>query len=175
FAPASAQTQTGKPSPRIKEPSATSGPPTNNEADPLAEARRATAIALVTSLADEARDYRDETLRVRVQARAAETLWEADRERARSLFYRAWEEADAVDKTGARRVEEERKRFLSGQGGPGFIAPAPNLRIEVLKFAARCDRELGEKFLASLEEEKKEEGTDAASVTNQSAYWDPTE
>jgi hypothetical protein len=147
----------------------------HNEGDPLAEARQATAIALVTSLADEARDYRDETLRVRVQARAAETLWETDRERARSLFYRAWESADAVDKAGERRVQEERKRLLSGQGGPGFISPTPNLRLEVLRFAARCDRALGEKFLASLEEEKKKEEADAASDISSLDYWDPTE
>jgi hypothetical protein len=145
-----------------------------DEADPIAEVRRVTAIALVTSLADEARDYRNETLRVRIQARAADALWKSDRERALPLFYRAWEAADAVDKASERRSAEERQRFLSGRGGPGFISPVLNLRLEVLRFAARCDRKLGEKFLASLEEERKVE-TDAASDTSPSNDWDPTE
>lgn len=172
---AEAQTSTSKSPSQVKEPSGESSPSSQKETDPLAEVRRAAAVALVTSLADEARDYRDETLRVRVQARAAEALWRTDLLLARSLFNRAWEEASAVDKAGARRVEEERKRFLSGQGGPGFIPLAPNLRLEVLRFAARCDRTLGEEFLASLEEEKKEEATNAASRVGTANHWDPTE
>jgi hypothetical protein len=147
-----------------------------DEDDLLAEARRATALAIVSSLADEARGYEDEVLRVRVQARAAEALWEADRERARSLFNRAWEEADLVDRAGERRVEEDRRRlFLRQGGGPTFIPPAPNLRLEVLRFAARCDRQLSEKFLVSMEKEKKDETADIASDSSLSNYWDPTE
>jgi hypothetical protein len=173
-APASAQTATGKSSPRVKEPSVASDSAMQEEADLLAEMRRVTAIALVTSLADEARGYQNETLRVRIQARAAEALWQTERERARSLFYRAWEAADGIDRASERRSEDERKKFLSGQSGPGFISRPMNLRLEVLRFAARCDRELGEKFLASLEEEKKE-AADAASDASPANYWDPTE
>jgi hypothetical protein len=174
FALASAQTAPGKSSPRIKKQAAASGQLVEDEANLLAEVRRVIAIALVTSLADEARNYRDESLRVRVQVQAAEVLWETDRERALSLFYRAWETAGEVDKASERRSEEQRKRFLSGQGGPNFISRPLNLRLEVLRFTARRDRELGEKFLASLEEEKKEE-TDATSDSSPSNYWDPTE
>src|SRR3712207_883811 len=68
-----------------------------SEADPLAEIRRTTAIGLITALADEARSFRDETLRARVQARAADALWETDQEKARTLFRRAWDAADAAD------------------------------------------------------------------------------
>lgn len=174
LATASAQTAAGGSSPRTKEPSVASDPPMQDEADLLAEVRRVTAIALVTSLADEARGYRNETLRVRIQARAAEALWKTERDRARALFYRAWEAADGVDKASERRSEEERKRFLSGKGSPSFISQPLNLRLEVLRFAARCDRELGEKFLATLEEEKKEE-RDGAADTSPSNHWDPTE
>ena len=137
--------------------------------------RRSTALALVSTLADEARDYRDETLRVRVQARAAEVLWENDRDRARFLFHRAWDAADLVDKVGERRVKEDRIKLLTGPGGPTFIPPPPNLRLEVLRFASRCDRELSEKFLATLEEEKKKEATDVGSETSPVSRWDPTE
>ncbi len=169
-----AQTSTGKSSPRVTEPPPAKGPSTGEAADPVAAARRATAVALVTSLADEARNYKDDTLRVRIQARAADTLWESDREGATALFQRAWEAAEAVDKAGERRSEEARKNFFAGRG-VGFIPPVPNLRVEVLKYAARLDRELGEQFLARIEEDKKGEASDTASNTNPSNSWDPTE
>lgn len=175
FTSAIAQTSTGKRSHQVKEPSTTREPSARKEGDLLFDARYATAIALVTSLADDARNYRDETLRVRIQARASDALWEADRDRSLALFHRAWEAAATIDKAGEQRVEEERKRYLTGRGSMGFIPPAPNLRLEVLKFASRRDQKLGEKFLASLEEEKGREASDTAPSTNLSNYWDPTE
>src|SRR5205085_10787161 len=66
--------------------------------DPNEEARRQVAISLLTQLADEARSYQDITLRARVQARAADSLWTSDEGRARALFRRAWDAADAVDR-----------------------------------------------------------------------------
>src|SRR5687767_15786037 len=70
------------------------------EVDPMAEIQRTTAISLVSSLADEARAFRDPALRARVQARAADALWETERERAATLFRRRSEE---------RRVGNERR------------------------------------------------------------------
>src|SRR6185436_2409605 len=55
------------------------------EADPLAEVRRITAVSLVNTLADDARMFHDPILRARVQARAADALWETERERATLL------------------------------------------------------------------------------------------
>jgi hypothetical protein len=137
----------------------------------LAEARLAFAIQLVSSLADEARTYKDEPLRVRIQARAADVLWKVDRERARTLFARAWEAADTVDKDGRRKNEEERKRFHSGRGGTGVISMPPNLRAEVLHLAALHDRKLAENFLAKMEEDDKRN----ADETNSPRQWDPTQ
>ncbi|HLL77759.1 MAG TPA: hypothetical protein VK421_21050 [Pyrinomonadaceae bacterium] len=131
------------------------------EADPLAEIRRTTAISLITSLADEARSFRDETLRARVQARAADALWETDQERARSLFRRAWDAADAADREAQRRGEEERRRQRE-QGGPAVWMNPPNLRSEVLRLASRRERALGEEFLAKLEEARKQQLADAS-------------
>src|SRR5438270_913474 len=116
------------------------------------EARLAFSIQLVSSLADEARSYKDDSLRVKVQARAADVLWDVEPERARTLFERAWDVAQNVDKEGRRRNQEERRRFLSGQGGTGFIPPPPNLRAEVLRLTSIHDRALAESFLAKLEE-----------------------
>src|SRR5262245_43541692 len=59
--------------------------------------RRELATSMLLSLADEARSFRDEALRVRIQGRVAEVLWESDSERARALFRRAWAAAETAD------------------------------------------------------------------------------
>lgn len=135
------------------------------------EARLAFSIQVVSSLADEARGYKDQSLRVRVQARAADALWNVDRERARTLFARAWEAAEVVDEEGLRSNREERARFLSQRGGAGFIPAAPNLRAEVLRLASLHDRTLGEGFLAKMEEKQKRDEEESKAPK----AWDPTE
>jgi hypothetical protein len=132
------------------------------ELDPLAEARRTSALALVNSLADEARSFRDQSLRARVQARVADALWETDKERARSLFRRAWEAAETADAENARLTQEERRARQAARGSsasPGV----PSVRPEVLRLAARRDRALGEEFLARLDESRKQEASNATS------------
>ncbi|HEX8422998.1 MAG TPA: hypothetical protein VF634_06285, partial [Pyrinomonadaceae bacterium] len=124
--------------------------------DPLAEARRATAILLITSLADEARGFRDETLRARVQARAADALWETDAERARALFRRAWDAAEVADRESIRRFEEER-RAQSQRGGAQVYNSPRELRGEVLRLAARRERALGEELLSKLDDARRQE------------------
>ncbi|MGB8510881.1 MAG: hypothetical protein WCD76_21085, partial [Pyrinomonadaceae bacterium] len=133
------------------------------EVDPMIEVRRTTAISLVNSLADEARNFRDPVLRARVQARSADALWETDTERARALFRRSWEAAESADAEGERRVEEERKRQTAERGNFSVQLP-PSLRTEVLRLAARRDRTLGEEFLAQMEERRKDDA--ASSATN---------
>ncbi|MCA1566233.1 MAG: hypothetical protein LC803_11470 [Acidobacteria bacterium] len=137
-------------------------------ADPLAEARRATAISLISSLADEARGFRDETLRARVQARAADALWETDAERGRALFRRAWEAAEVSDRESIRRSEEERRANTRSGGGSVWSSPR-NLRGEVLRLAAKRERALGEEFLARLDEARKQERESAAAKTAEAA------
>ena len=135
------------------------------------KARLAFAVQLVSSLADEARSYKDQSLIVRVQASAADALWNVDRECARTLFVRAWEAAEIVDEEGRRRHQEERERFLARRGGPGFIPAPSNLRAEVLRFASRHDRNLVEGFLAKMEEKQKRDEEE----TKGQKTWDPTE
>ncbi|MDQ3651332.1 MAG: hypothetical protein M3458_13865 [Acidobacteriota bacterium] len=124
--------------------------------DPMTEVRRTTAILLVTSLADEARNFHNHTLRARVQARAADALWETDKERARALFRRAWEAAETADTEREKRLEEERRTRTSS------FDTGPRLRPEVLRLASKRERSLGEEFLAHLEETKKQEAASAA-------------
>jgi hypothetical protein len=139
--------------------------------DPAAAERRATAVTLATSLADEARSFRDAQLRARVQMRAADALWQTDAEKARALFYRAWDSADSADRE-ALRLFEERRRAEAGSGRWAGTSP-PNLRAEVLRLAARRDRALGEEFLARLSEatEQKDQGP---TITQENAPAPPT-
>ena len=134
--------------------------------DPLAAARRATAISLITSLAEEARGFRDETLRARVQARAADALWETDAERGRALFRRAWDAAEVSDRESIRRSEEERRANTRSGGASVYTSPR-NLRGEILRLAAKRDRALGEEFLARLDDARKQERESAAAKTTE--------
>lgn len=136
----------------------------NEEADAEAAQQRTVAISLVTSLADEARSFKDQTRRARVQARAADVLWDTEPERARELFRRAWEAAEIVDAEAARKRAEEMKR-MEAEGGQVVVRGGPDLRSEVLRLVAKRDRKLGEEFLKALDEAAEKERSEAA--TNQ--------
>jgi hypothetical protein len=125
------------------------------EPNPLALQRRTIAISLLSSLADEARSYQNQTLRARVQARAADALWESDVEKARALFRRAWEAADTADKESFRRYQEQRES--AARGANEYIPSPPELRSEVLRLSAKRDRALSEEFLAKLTDDTNRE------------------
>jgi hypothetical protein len=154
------QAQPSKPAksakPAAKKPAAAAA-----EADPMAEIRRTTAVSLVTTLADDARTFREPGLRARVQARAADALWETDREKSLALFRRAWDEAESADAEADRLLAEERRRQQRERGSFSVALP-PSLRTEVLRLAAKRDRALGEEFLTKLDEARKRESESAA-------------
>jgi hypothetical protein len=132
-------------------------------ADPLAAERRAQATALINALADEARGFHDETLRARVQAQAADALWAAEPERAKTLFRRAWDAAEAADQENLRQRESSQR----ARGDDPRLAARlnrPNVRAEVLRLAAKRDRALGEELLARLEDAKKREDANLTSA-----------
>ncbi|HKU77318.1 MAG TPA: hypothetical protein VJR02_25620 [Pyrinomonadaceae bacterium] len=133
----------------------------NEEAEAEAAQQRTVAISLVTSLADEARSFKDQTRRARVQARAADVLWDTDPERARELFRRAWEAAEVVDAEAARKRAEEMRR-MEAEGGQVVVRGGPDLRSEVLRLVAKRDRKLGEEFLKALDEAAEKEKNEAA-------------
>src|ERR1051325_1636234 len=130
------------------------------ESDPLAEVRRVTAVSLINTLADDAQMFRDPLLRARVQARAADALWDTDRDRALLLFRRAWGEAESADAETDRKLEEEKQRQIREHGFASIQLP-PSIRTEVLRLAAKRDRALGEEFLAKMEEARKREAENA--------------
>jgi hypothetical protein len=133
-------------------------------ADPMAEVRRASAVSLVSALAEEARAFGEPALRARVQARAADALWDTDRERASALFRRAWEAAEAHDRETANLSDAERRRRAIAQGAAGARGLL-NMRREVVILVSKRDRELGEEFLAKLDESRKAEESGVTGAT----------
>ncbi|HVF43437.1 MAG TPA: hypothetical protein VM936_10525 [Pyrinomonadaceae bacterium] len=156
----------------VKQPKSAAKKKAADESDPLAEVRRITAVSLVNTLADDARMFRDPLLRARVQARAADALWDTERERALLLFRRAWDEAEAADAEADRKLEEERRRQIREQGFASVQLP-PSIRTEVLRLAAKRDRSLGEEFLLKMEEARKREAENA--VTSNEKPTDPAQ
>src|SRR5258708_14597003 len=131
------------------------------EAERIMRERRAQAQSLLISLAADAGSYNDKKLRARTQARIADVLWDADPERARNLFRKAWDAAEIVDQEGLRKMQEDIKQQQAKNGSSAVTGP-PNVRGEVLRLAARRDRALGEEFLAKLNLEKASEASEAA-------------
>jgi hypothetical protein len=115
--------------------------------DPELRQRRAVALSALQSLAIEARSYRDEPLRARVQARIADALWEQDQDAARTLFRRAWEVAETLEANAPATSPTMPGRALAGRTPP---RPRANLRREILQLVARRDRQLGEEFLKRM-------------------------
>lgn len=136
-------------------------PAATEDADAEAAQQRTVAISLVSTLADEAKGFKDQTRRARVQARAADVLWDTDPERARELFRRAWEAAEIVDAESAKKRAEEMKR-LETAGEPVVVRGGPDIRSEVLRLVAKRDRKLGEEFLKALDEANEKQRSEAA-------------
>src|SRR4030095_13663131 len=101
-----------------------------------------------------------QTRRARIQARAADILWDSDPERARELFRRAWDAADAADNEAARQRAEDIKR-MQAAGEPVVLRGGINLRNEVLRIVAKRDYKLCEEFLKVFDEAKAKENEEA--------------
>src|ERR1700694_1881047 len=129
------------------------------EAEGSLKERRANAQSLLISLAADARNFTDQTLKARIQARIAAALWEADRER--SPFRAGWDAAEIADKEGRERLQLEIRQQQSKTGGRGYAVAGPsNIRREVLRLAAQRDRVLGEELLGKYKEQKEREAGD---------------
>jgi hypothetical protein len=135
----------------------------------LAAQRRSYAVAQVISLADEARRFSDQALRAHVLARAASTLWDADRETARALFQRAWDAAEMADVEAQtpKAGENPQSALLRRVWGRGY-----DQRSDVIRLATNRDRALGEEFLKKLTEANEREATDAKSDTKKRGPYD---
>lgn len=146
--------------PASKKP-ATGKPAISAAAERAARERRATAVSLLVTLADDVRNFADQKLRARTQARIGDALWDADPDQARGLFRKAWDAAELADQESARLMDEDRRRQQASGRDFAIIMP-PDLRLEVLRLAAKRDRALGEELLGKLKEAKKQEVSDTA-------------
>ena len=134
------------------------------EAERILKERRANAQSLLISLAADAANFNDETLRARTEARIADALWDADQERARTMFRKAWDAAETADGNSRRKMQEEVQQQKARNGNVAISGP-PNIRNEVLRLAAKRDHALGEEFLAKFKIEQQREATDVADRT----------
>jgi len=150
-----------------------SKPAVDPEAERIIRERRAQAQSMLISLAADAGSYNDLTLRARTLARIADVLWVADTERARTLFRKAWDAAEMVDREGQQRMQDD-IRQQQAKGGSVAVTGPLNIRGEVLRIVARRDRALGEELLAKLKVEKQQEATEA-SDKNRAAFPDTPE
>jgi hypothetical protein len=147
-------------------------PAADPEAERILRERRAQAQSLLISLAADAGSYNDQKLRARTQARIADVLWDADHERARTLFRKAWDAAEIVDQEGLRQMQEDIRQQQAKTGNSAVQGP-PNVRGEVLRLAARRDRALGEEFLTKLKVEKAREATEATDKAKANPFDTP--
>ena len=139
----STQAQVAKTAPPAKSAAMT-------EEELKARERRVRARGLLVSLATDARQFHDQTLRARSLARIADALWRVDAEQARLLFRKAWDAAEVADQENDRKLQEEISQQKLRTGGGYATNLPPNIRREVLKLAARHERALGEEFLEKL-------------------------
>jgi len=149
-----------------------SKPAISAAAERAARERRATAVSLLVTLADDVRNFTDQKLRARTQARIGDALWDADPDQGRALFRKAWDAAELADQESARLLEEDRQRQQSATGSSAVTMP-PDLRLEVLRLAAKRDRALGEELLDKLKEAKKQEASDAATAARPRPFETP--
>ncbi|HVQ36461.1 MAG TPA: hypothetical protein VMS31_02955 [Pyrinomonadaceae bacterium] len=134
-----------------------------------AEQQRALALSLLVSLSNEARAFRDQKLRARTLARIADGLWEVDPDQSRTLFQKAWEAAEVADQESARLAKEDREK-QEAKGRGSVITRGPDLRSEVLRFAAKRDRALGEELLEKLKKDKAQEVADAVNAAKRDPF-----
>lgn len=131
-----------------------------------AEQQRALALSLLISLSNDARNFRDQTLRARTLAHIADGLWEADPDQGRTLFQKAWDAADVADEEAGRLFRADMQRQQArGRGGAGMLPP--DLRSEVLRLAAKRDRALGEELLEKLNLDKAQEANEGTAPGRQ--------
>jgi hypothetical protein len=128
------------------------------EAERQLKERRANAQSLLINLAADARNFNDPTVRARTQARIADALWDTDRERSKTMLRSAFDAAEAGDAESLARMQEDIRQQRTRNGGGGYVlATPPNLRREVLDFAAKRDQKLAEEFLVRYRDQKARE------------------
>jgi hypothetical protein len=174
--PSHAQTPAASKSTVTKAGFTTPAPEGEQRPADIAEWRRELGLSIIDKLVRESDGYKDQALRVRIQTRAADAIWDTDHKRAHDMFLLAWEIAEKADQEGERSAEEARKRLMSSRGGEMILIPrVPNLRGEVLRLASLRDAELGAKLLSRLDDAKEQDVADSNPENTEAGFFDPTE
>ncbi len=106
-------------------------------------------LLLIVQSGDEAASLSDKRTAARLQATAADTLWDHDQEKARTLFQNAFETAlKYYRETG----DDNRDRA----GRNSFVGRADQ-RLEIIRLVKQHDTVLGKEFTERYIEEKKNE------------------
>jgi hypothetical protein len=109
---------------------------------------RLRARDLAAATADEALKWDDRKAAVRVLAQAADLLWADDPERSRAWLTRAWEMTGAVTVESA---DDATHRYRNN-------SPQASARAMVLAVAQKRDRQLSDRLLEQLADEKEKSG-----------------
>ncbi|HYX27942.1 MAG TPA: hypothetical protein VE863_05200 [Pyrinomonadaceae bacterium] len=150
----------------VKTAAGNNKPARDPEAERILNERRASAQSLLINLAADARNFDDLTLRSRTQVRIADVLWEADKERARTMFRAAWDAAEIADKEGRERLQQDIGQQQNKTGSRGYaVTLPPGIRREVLRLAAQRDRALGEELLGKYKEQTEREAADVKNAS----------
>jgi hypothetical protein len=113
---------------------------------------RLRARDLAAATADEALKWDDQHAAVRVLAQAADLLWADDPERSRVWLTRAWEMTGMVAEESADSAATRRYRSNS---------PQASARATVLAVAQKRDRQLADRLLEQLADEKEKSRHDS--------------
>lgn len=108
---------------------------------------------LLVQLADQARSSDDLAFAVRAQSQAGTLLWSYDRDRARSIYRRAFQSLSLV--TPSKNADNADNHVaLSGHSSRSglTLAEKQQLRTELLNQIAACDPELAEELARALAE-----------------------
>lgn len=113
------------------------------------------ALSTLEQLLEPTKDFKDVKLRVKVEARIADTLWEYDQARARQIFKNAFDAIESLE------ASDDRKHPL------GFDEGKMELRDEVFRLIARRDHSLAQKLIKSIEDSTLENKSESASLSAQ--------
>lgn len=136
------------------------------------KAQRATVVSILAKLVEESEHFRDPTLKIRAQARAADALWKTDEVLARQILVRAWKGAELIDAEETKAVSSAIASALKSKNTPLVVVPpAASLRSEILSLAARRDPHFAEFLLDKLNAAKDENSPQGEDGN----LFDPTE
>src|SRR5437899_1132186 len=101
------------------------------------------ALGLLDQLFETSKSFDDDTIKIQIQARIADALWEHDEARARQNFEDAFHSIDSLTVTQDPDKDKNQLPFV-------FASKQFQLRSELMRMVARRDTNLAEKLTKSV-------------------------